>query len=194
MEVMPHFLATQKEINKLCIYYADQWDIPPVGTNDCHYVNEDDAKTQEVLLAMQTKAKWNDKDRFRFPITGLHLRSKQEMNDSFIRQDVLSRKEIDEAIEATIEIAEKCKDFSIKKQSIYLPNVPGLEKENPDEFIYNYALKRLKELGIKSFNFLFLSVDHNNEEFIELEGNKKRVFFNYNLIKFLDDLKGDCYA
>ena len=150
MEVMPHCLEKQKEINKLCVYYADQWDIPLVGTNDCHYVNEDDAKTQEVLLAMQTKAKWNDKDRFRFPITGLHLRSKQEMNDAFIRQDVLSRKEIDEAIDITIEIAEKCKDFAIKKQSIYLPNVPGLEKEDPDKFIYDYALKRLKELGLEN--------------------------------------------
>lgn len=55
-------------------------------------------------------------------------------------------------------------------------------------------LKGLKELGIKSFNFLFLSIDHNNEEFIELSGNKKRIFWEYNLIKFLDDLKGECYA
>jgi DNA polymerase-3 subunit alpha len=150
MEVMPHDLEKQREINKLCLYYADQWDIPLVGTNDCHYVNKDDAKTQEVLLAMQTKAKWNDKNRFRFPIDGLHLRSDEEMINAFADQNILDINEIQESLETTIEIAEKCKDFSIKKQSIYLPNVPGLEKEDPDKFIYDYALKRLKELGLEN--------------------------------------------
>lgn len=150
LEVMPHILEKQKEINKLCIYYADQWDIPLIGTNDCHYVNKDDAETQEVLLAMQTKAKWNDKDRFKFPITSLHLRSEEEMINAFADQNILNINEIEESIETTIEIAEKCKDFSIKKQNIYLPNVPGLEKEDPNKFIYDYALKRLKELGLEN--------------------------------------------
>ncbi len=149
LEIMPHIIEDQLYINKLCVGLANNFDIPLIGTNDCHYISENDSVTQEVLLAMQTEAKWNDPDRFRFNITGLHLRSEQEMKDAFIRQNILSRREIDEAIETTIEIAEKCSNFSIKKQGIFLPKVPGYESvSDPNKYIWTLCKEKLIKLGL----------------------------------------------
>lgn len=145
LEVMPHIFDKQREINKLCIYYSEQWNIPLISTNDCHYVNKEDAQTHEVLLAMQTKAKWTDRDRFKFTIQGFHLRSIQEMKDEFLVQDVLNRNQIDKAIALTGEVAEKCKDFFIKKQGIYLPKVPGFEAVDIEKNIIEKCLNSFKE-------------------------------------------------
>jgi DNA polymerase-3 subunit alpha len=45
---------------------SKKYKIDIVGTNDCHYINAEDEKTQQVLLAIQTQAKWNDENRFKF--------------------------------------------------------------------------------------------------------------------------------
>jgi len=51
-------------------------------------------------------------------------------------------------------------------------------------------LEKLKVDGYKSFNYFYMDIVYENFEPIELEGNKKRVFWEYNLIKFLNKLKG----
>jgi uracil-DNA glycosylase family 4 len=146
LEVMPHKIDDQIAINKLCISLANSLDIPLVATNDCHYILADDSVSHEVLLAMQTKAKWSDPDRFRFKTTGLHLRSEKEMRDVFSSQGVLSTKEVDEAISTTQEIAEKCSSFAIKRQDVYLPKVPSFENIDPDEYIYTTAKNQLEKI------------------------------------------------
>lgn len=119
VEVMPHLFEDQISVNKICL--ATGFDL--VATNDCHYVNEDDDKVHEVLLAIQTKSKWNDKSRFKFETRGLFLRSDQQMKEAFKEQGALSKLEYLTAMHNTIEIAEKCCDFRIKKQDIYLPSI-----------------------------------------------------------------------
>jgi len=139
-EVMPHNIDSQIKANQMAIKCAyetvEEGLIPPlVATNDCHYIEEDDWEAQEVLLAIQRGAKWSDKDRWRFNIKGLYLKSEQEMVKSFEEQGVLTDEEIDWAMEKTLEVAEKCSDFRIKKQNISLPII-GKEKENPDELLW----------------------------------------------------------
>lgn len=146
LEVMPHHLQDQINLNNLCFDYSTKYNIPMVATNDCHYVLEHQSKIQEVLLAIQSKAKWNDSNRWKFNITGLHLRSIQEMKDAFIQQGVFQRNEIDSILDWSIDVCEKCQSFTIEKQNISLPNVPGFNGD-AGKIIWNIAEKNLLEIS-----------------------------------------------
>ena len=58
------------ESNREILNLSEKYDIPLVATNDCHYISKGDEKAQEVLLAVQRKAKWKDENRWRFDIIG----------------------------------------------------------------------------------------------------------------------------
>jgi len=160
-EIMPHNLQSQIQINEKCDYLSKQYSLKYVATNDCHFIDYEDHTVHEVLLAVQTNAKWNDSNRFRFEVKGLHLRTVQEMIATFKEQGYFDRKFVIEAIKNTMEIVEKCKNFRIIKKEMYLPQVPGYEDKNPSEFLYDLCEKRLLELSkaenwtIEKLNFYF---------------------------------------
>jgi len=97
------------------------------AVHNCHYINRGDWQAQEVLLAINRKAKWSDENRFKFGFKGLHLRSEKEMIKAFEKQNYWDDETIKEAMSNTIKIAEKCCDFVIPKQDISLPTPPGIE-------------------------------------------------------------------
>ena len=131
-EIMPHNIPAQEKIHKIIEQVYDEIDLPFAATNDTHYINRGDWQAQEVLLAIQSKAKWKDENRFKFGFKGLHLRSEKEMVRAFQKQGYWSNKIIKEAMDNTIKIAEKCCDFVIPKQDISLPEPPGTKHRNKD--------------------------------------------------------------
>lgn len=135
LEIMPHKMKEQSYINELCLDFSKKHKIKIVATNDCHYINDGDEKTHEVLLAVQSKKKWNDPARWKFSIDGLFLRSKNEMIRSFRSQNELSSKIYFEALDNTQLIVDLCKDFRIPRLKVELPIVPGFPKEKTDEEI-----------------------------------------------------------
>src|SRR4030067_1158551 len=128
LEVMPHDMQEQVEHNKKCKELSIKYNIPLVASNDCHYVNKDEDKVQEVLLAVQSHAKWNDPKRWKFDISGLYLKTYDEMKTAFKKHNVFSEKEYKAALKRTIEIAEKCKDFRIEKRIASLPQIKKAKK------------------------------------------------------------------
>jgi len=142
LEVMPHILFSQVDVNRIC---CAEMKGRLVATNDCHYIAANDAKAQEVLLAVQTKALWTDKDRYRFPIQGLHLRSANEMINQFKAQECMNDDEVGEAMDSAMEIAEKCGGFRIPKQDIYLPVVPKYKDLDPEKFLWDICWKALAD-------------------------------------------------
>jgi len=173
LELMPHDFKEQKEHNKYCLELSKKYKIEIVGTNDCHYVNAEDEETQQVLLAMQTQAKWNDKDRFKFNTKGLFLCSEGQMKSKFKRQGILTEAQIEKCLSNTIEVAKKCSDFRIKKQGIFLPVVPKYKKEDPKEL--------LEQLTNAKLYLLF------KEEKFTAE---KRREYNARLLEELDLIEG----
>jgi DNA polymerase-3 subunit alpha len=147
LEVMPHNMKKQRELNREILNIRKAgYSNKLVATNDCHYVQRDQSEAQEVLLAIKTKKIWSDEDRFRFKIKNLYLRSAKQMQKAFERQDVLNDNEIREALETTLEIAERCESFKIRERAIKLPEI--LE-EDKDELI------ELRELCIKGYRDIF---------------------------------------
>jgi DNA polymerase III subunit alpha len=128
MEVMPHNMKEQIEVNELAIKYSEALGIKVIATNDCHYINKDDAKAQEVLLAIQTKKKWNDSDRWRFEVEGLYAKNYDEMFLAFKKQKQFSNEQIEEYLNNTMEVFNKCKDFKITERKVELPKTPELKE------------------------------------------------------------------
>ncbi len=53
LELQPNGLAEQETVNGHLIEMSQKTGIPLVATNDCHYVNQDDARAHEVLMCIQ---------------------------------------------------------------------------------------------------------------------------------------------
>ena len=136
LEIMPHQEDIQKEYHEFLKPIWKELSLPLVATNDCHYIVRGDWKAQEVLLAIQVNAKWDDPNRWKFGIKGLHLRSAQEMAKAFERQGQFTPAEVQTAMENTNKIAKTCSGFRIPKQDISLPEVPGFKGQDADEILY----------------------------------------------------------
>lgn len=175
-ELMPHDDPDVKEWNNEVIEFANELGLPLIGTNDCHYIHEDDAVVQEVLLAIQRGAKWTDKKRWRFTIDGLHLRNGREMFRAFKRQRQLTNDDIDKILMNTLEVAKKCADFRIEKQPIALPKT----SEDPGGDLHEICNARFTELfGPRDDDVPFDYWDRYQEEYELIE---RKEFCEYFLI------------
>lgn len=146
IEVMPHDLAGQPEFNELCIRLSKMYNVPLIATNDCHYIRKDQAKIQEVLLAMQTKKKWSDPKRWKFDINSLYLMSVDEMIQAFTKQGIVKGKTLTKALENTLLVANKCK-FFMNKVEVGLPRPPSPVNDimDDDEQLINLTFDGYKE-------------------------------------------------
>ena len=86
--------------------------IPLAATNDAHYVRREDAKTQRILLAIQTNSSVNEEIPIAFPNDEFYLKSEEEMRELF--------RGVPSAVENTAVIADKC-DFKMEFGVLKLP-------------------------------------------------------------------------
>ncbi len=136
LEVQNNGIREQAFANQKLIELSRELKIPLVATNDAHYLKKEDAYNHEVLLCIQTGKKMKDEDRMRFETDELYIKSTEEMEDYF--------KNIPEAIENTVSIADKC-NLEFEFGHTILPNY-----EVPKEFVTHYDyLKKLCDDGIK---------------------------------------------
>jgi len=120
-EIMPHATTPQINFNKKMLKLSKHTGNKIIVTNDCHYIDRSDWKAQEILLAIQRKAKWTDKNRWKFNIRGLHLRTWKEMESKLRKIGMYKRS----YLHNTLEIAEKCGEYEIPRRQVKLPRVKG---------------------------------------------------------------------
>jgi DNA polymerase-3 subunit alpha len=137
LEIMENGLPEQKIANKGLIDISREFSIPLVATNDCHYINREDAEAHEVLLCIQTGKTIDDADRMKFKTDQFYFRSPDNMKQLF--------KNIPEAIDNTIAVAEKC-NLSFEFGNISLPNFKIDTNETLDEYLTRLAKQGLESL------------------------------------------------
>ena len=150
LEVMPHSLAEQIRTNNTALALSKEYGIKLVATNDCHYVIDGDQKAQEVLLAVQTRKKWNDKDRWRFDVDDLFVRDRQQMRKAFSRQKCLDEGQADNAIANSIEVFNKCSSFRIPRMEVSLPDIPQAVGKDPSAYLTMLCRKGMKRLVLSN--------------------------------------------
>ena len=136
LEIQNNGVKEQVLVNQKLITMARELDIPLLATNDSHYLKKEDAYNHEVLLCIQTGKKMSDEDRMRFETDELYVKSQEEMIEYF--------KNVPDAIENTIKVAEKC-NVEFEFGHTILPNY-----EVPEEFETHFDyLKKLTDDGIR---------------------------------------------
>ncbi|HIV28775.1 MAG TPA: DNA polymerase III subunit alpha [Candidatus Ornithocaccomicrobium faecavium] len=135
IEIQDHGLAEQKQVLPELVALSREMGVPLVATNDCHYLTEEDARAQEVLMCIQTGKTLSDENRMRMETDQLYVKSEEEMRRVFPA--------FPEAIENTQKIAERCRvDFDF--HTLHLPKYPLPEGQDAFE-----TLRALCEEGLK---------------------------------------------
>jgi DNA polymerase-3 subunit alpha len=137
LEIMENGLPEQKIANKGIVEISRELSIPLVATNDCHYINREDAEAHEVLLCIQTGKTMEDTNRMKFMTDQFYFRSPEKMKQLF--------KDYPESVNNTIVVAEQCNlkfDFGI----ISLPRFEIDTGETLDDHLMNLAKKGLENL------------------------------------------------
>lgn len=136
IEVQANSLREQIVVNQKLIQLSRKLGIKIVATNDAHYLTKEDYYNHEVLLCIQTGKRMTDEDRMSFETNDFYIKSPEEMAEYF--------KNIPDAIENTVEIANKC-NVEFEFGHTILPNY-----DVPDGFETHYDyLKKLCDDGIQ---------------------------------------------
>jgi DNA polymerase-3 subunit alpha len=168
LELQANELEEQEAVNKQLIELSRDLHIPLVATNDCHYLNKEDAKAHDALLCIQTGKTIQDANRMRFSKDSFYVKSPDEMKEAF--------KHVPEAVENTRKVAEKCNlDFTFG--TFYLPKYELPEGEDD-----NHYVRKLSEEGLRKKLESDIPDNYRERLDFELEMIQKMGFSSYFLI------------
>ena len=89
LEIQEHpNIPEQDKANQGLIELSKELNIPLVATNDCHYLEKDDAKAQDILMQVNTGAKSGDKERLSMMNEDFSMKPPQEMFEFFIDSEL----------------------------------------------------------------------------------------------------------
>ena len=111
-------IEESKKINEGLIELSKKTGIPLVATQDIHYAKSEDAEYHDILLAVQTGNKLTDDDRLTLKADDFSMRSPEQMIEFF--------KDLPEAVENTVKIAERC-DIELNLNQILLDVLNGID-------------------------------------------------------------------
>jgi DNA polymerase III subunit alpha len=143
LELQENGIREQRTVNDGLLALAKKTGLPLVATNDCHYLNADDAYAHEILLCIQTGKNINDTGRMQFLTQELYLKSPAEMEKSFSH--------VPQALKNTIAIAEHC-SFKFSDTAYVFPHFTPPDGTTNDAYFLQQArdglsvrLRKLKE-------------------------------------------------
>jgi DNA polymerase III subunit alpha len=133
LEIQDQGLEQEHRIHANLFRLEKELGLPLVATNDSHYLCEDDAHAQDVMLCIQTGKSIQDTNRMKFQGSDFFVKSHDEMHRVFKdAPDVLSR---------TLGIAERC-NMRLEKISNPFPHF-----EVPDGFILDSYFEHVSREG-----------------------------------------------
>ena len=141
LELMDHGLDIEKRVRDGLLRLAKDLQIPLLATNDSHYVDRADAKSQEHLLCinsgstMDIPAGDGPGQRFAFSGDGYYLKSAAEMRELW--------RDFPEACDNTLLIAERCDVTFSEAVGKYMPRFPCPPGENEDSWLVKEVEKGL---------------------------------------------------
>jgi DNA polymerase-3 subunit alpha len=83
LELQKHEVKLLEQINKHLIDLGHRYEARYVATNDVHYIDREDARLQDIMLAIQTGSLLSDPNRMRMTDNTYYLRTPEEMSQLF---------------------------------------------------------------------------------------------------------------
>ena len=136
LELQNHKMEYQEKINNELVKIGDKLSLPLVATNNCHYLGREDFHAHEILLCLQTGKTMSDQYRMRYPSDEYYFKSPEEMTELF--------RDIPEAIENTLKIAERC-ELEMDFDKLNFPDYPVPESYTLESYLMEQTNKGLEE-------------------------------------------------
>jgi len=167
LELQRHGITEQKKVLEESVRISKRLDIPLVGTNDVHYLRQEDAKSHEIILCINTRKTLNDPDRMRLSTQEFYLKSPEEMRVTF--------KDIPEALTNTREVADRC-NLEMPAKEKHFPKFQLPKKQTAMDHLRKLCNKGLKQRYAKVSDEVQTRLDY------ELGVIEKTGFAGYFLI------------
>ena len=126
---------TQTELNHQLTEVAHRAGLKTIATNDFHYLLQEDAKAQDIMLCIGTGSAVNDTNRMKFENDQFYMKTEEEMREAL--------RDFPEACDTTVEVAEKC-NVILERDSI-LPKFPLPEGETDESWFRHQVLEGMKK-------------------------------------------------
>ncbi len=136
VEVQNHYIDKELEAYPIMVELAKEFNLPIVGTNDCHYLRKSDHEMHDVLLCIQMKRTVNDPQRMRFD-NHFYFKSVDEMREAL--KDFPP-----EAISNTLEIANRC-NLELDYGESLMPKYEVPEGHTNDSYLKELCYQGLRE-------------------------------------------------
>ena len=134
LEVQRHGIDRQVEVNDALARFGKEFGLRLCATNDLHYVHRHDSEAHDVLLCLQTGARFNDPNRWRFSTQENYLKTPAEMIEAFA--------DMPEALASTLEVADQC-DLKLSLGATLLPPFDVPDGMKPDQYLRQLVLNGL---------------------------------------------------
>ena len=129
LELMDHGIAIERRVRDDLLRLGKELDLPPLVTNDSHYVTEDQAEAHDALLCIGTGKELSDPGRFKFSGSGYYIKSAEEMRSFWDSQ-------VPGACDNTLLIAERIGDYSeVFAHRNLMPDFPVPEGETASSWL-----------------------------------------------------------
>ena len=136
IEVMNNGLDIQRMQLEGAMHIAKKMGLPVVATSDCHYVNQDDAEAQDIMLCINTRRFRTDSSRMKMENDQFFLRSPEQMYENFTgMEDIVARSQ---------DIANTV-DIQLELNKYYFPNFECPDKKTPIEYLRDLCVQGLME-------------------------------------------------
>ncbi|ELS01863.1 DNA-directed DNA polymerase III PolC [Xenococcus sp. PCC 7305] len=141
LEIQDHGSQEDRIVNTELVKISQEFGIKIVATNDSHFISCYDVEAHDALLCILTGKRITDEKRLRYSGTE-YLKSAEEMRQLF--RDHLSDEIIAEAINNTVEVAEKIKPYKILGEP-RIPDYPVPPGHTPDSYLEEITWQGLIE-------------------------------------------------
>ncbi|MFW5891966.1 MAG: DNA polymerase III subunit alpha [Bacteroidota bacterium] len=167
LELQRHGLEEQDIVNRKLIELARKYNRKVIATNDCHYINKEDAKAHDIMICLQTGKDLEDPDRMKYSGEE-YIKTPEEMAALF--------QDIPEALTNTREIVDKVEEYQITRD-ILLPVFPLPDGfDNEDDYLKHLTYRGAERLYDEVTNLIRERLDY------ELKIIKDMGFAGYFLI------------
>jgi DNA polymerase-3 subunit alpha len=134
LEVQRHGIDKQAQVNEVLTGFGKEFGLRVCATNDLHYVHRHDSEAHDVLLCLQTGARFNDPNRWRFSTQENYLKTSEEMLAAFA--------DMPQALASTLEVAEQV-DLKLHLGATLLPPFDVPDGLKPDQYLRQLVMKGL---------------------------------------------------
>ena len=134
IEIQNHGLNEQLQVLPELVRLAEQCGLPLVATNDCHYLRRENARTQAVLMCIQTNSVIIDGRPIGFETDEFYYKTDAEMQMLFGKYAG--------AVENTSLIAERC-NFEFRFDEPKLPAFPVSQGQTASELLRTLTYRGL---------------------------------------------------